>query len=80
MRGADSGAGNEHRAPCLLDASQLDAFKLSLTRELALVQGPPGTGKTFVGLQVVRSLLRNVVPRLSARPILVVCYTNHALD
>ncbi len=68
------------RAPCQLDSSQLNAFKLSLTRELALVQGPPGTGKTYVGLQVVRSLLQNVVPRLSARPILVVCYTNHALD
>lgn len=72
-------AAPEH-VPCQLDASQLDAFKLSLTRELALVQGPPGTGKTYVGLQVVRSLLQNVVPRLSARPILVVCYTNHALD
>ena len=74
------GATCASHVPCQLDSSQLDAFKLSLTREVALVQGPPGTGKTYVGLQVVRSLLQNVVPRLSARPILVVCYTNHALD
>ena len=74
---AESGPG---KAPVSLDASQLSAFQQSLTRELALVQGPPGTGKTFVGLKVVRALLDNVVPRLSARPILVVCFTNHALD
>jgi len=42
-----------------LDKYQLQAAKALLTRRLALVQGPPGTGKTFIGLMVVRTLLRN---------------------
>ena len=42
-----------------LDTWQLKAAKALLTRRLGLVQGPPGTGKTFVGLLVVRTLLRN---------------------
>ncbi|XP_066564198.1 NFX1-type zinc finger-containing protein 1 isoform X2 [Amia ocellicauda] len=69
-----------------LDESQIEAIHLALTRELALIQGPPGTGKTFLGLQLVKVLLDNAHrwdqlnftrPR---SPILVVCYTNHALD
>lgn len=38
---------------------------------------PPG--KTYVGLKIVRALLDNKAwgPK---SPILVVCYTNHALD
>ena len=42
-----------------LDKWQLKAAKCLLTRRVGLVQGPPGTGKTFVGLLVVRTLLRN---------------------
>jgi hypothetical protein len=38
-----------------------------------------GTGKTFVGLKVMRSLLDNKALRRKG-PILVVCFTNHALD
>jgi cold shock CspA family protein len=62
-----------------MDESQLQALKQALTKEFAVIQGPPGTGKTFVGLKVMRALLenRNMRPRA---PILVVCYTNHALD
>jgi len=62
-----------------LDKSQLDAMQHALTHELALIQGPPGTGKTFVGLKVVQALLENTV-HTRRSPILVVCYTNHALD
>lgn len=54
-------------------------MELALTRELALIQGPPGTGKTFVGLKIVQALLQNYRVRKPG-PILVVCYTNHALD
>uniref|UniRef100_A0A6J0UWU2 NFX1-type zinc finger-containing protein 1 n=1 Tax=Pogona vitticeps TaxID=103695 RepID=A0A6J0UWU2_9SAUR len=62
-----------------LDESQLQALRLALTKELAIIQGPPGTGKTYVGLKVMEVLLNN--PALRGRsPILVVCYTNHALD
>ncbi|KAJ8401480.1 hypothetical protein AAFF_G00383990 [Aldrovandia affinis] len=65
-----------------LDDSQMKAVQLALTKELAIIQGPPGTGKTFVGLKIVKALLDNAeIWRSGARsPILVVCYTNHALD
>jgi hypothetical protein len=73
--------------PSTLDASQKDALYLALTHELALIQGPPGTGKSYVGLKAIQVLLQN--PHLwrssqggiiSKCPIMVVCYTNHALD
>eukprot|EP00062_Callorhinchus_milii_P005522 gi/632945075/ref/XP_007887854.1/ PREDICTED: NFX1-type zinc finger-containing protein 1-like [Callorhinchus milii] len=64
------------------DASQMRAVQLALTKELAIIQGPPGTGKTYLGLKVVKTLLANinVWQATGAAPILVVCYTNHALD
>ncbi|XP_069123635.1 NFX1-type zinc finger-containing protein 1-like isoform X3 [Argopecten irradians] len=73
-----------------LDTSQYRALQMALTKEMALIQGPPGTGKTFVGLKIMQLLLHNAdVWRRSndtdtdGEPndsILVVCYTNHALD
>lgn len=30
-----------------LDESQMKAFQLALTKELAIIQGPPGTGETL---------------------------------
>ena len=65
-----------------LDQSQLDAVKLALTHEVAVIQGPPGTGKTYVGLKVVEALLcnRDRWDPHGDSPILVICFTNHALD
>nr|XP_055068724.1 NFX1-type zinc finger-containing protein 1 isoform X2 [Misgurnus anguillicaudatus] len=63
-----------------LDESQLQALKLALTKELAIIQGPPGTGKTYVGLKIARALLDNHKAWSCGGPMLVVCYTNHALD
>ncbi|XP_076448801.1 NFX1-type zinc finger-containing protein 1-like isoform X2 [Babylonia areolata] len=67
-----------------LNESQLEAVQTALSKELAIIQGPPGTGKTFVGLKVANILLDNRAvwtdPSVGQRPILVVCYTNHALD
>ncbi|XP_037356024.1 NFX1-type zinc finger-containing protein 1 [Talpa occidentalis] len=66
-----------------LDDSQMQALQFALTRELAIIQGPPGTGKTYVGLKIVQALLTNKsVWQIGNQrfPILVVCYTNHALD
>lgn len=62
-----------------LDRGQCEALITALTREFALIQGPPGTGKSYLGIQVMRVLIHN---KKNARlgPILVVCYTNHALD
>ena len=65
-----------------LDKSQLDALKMALKQEISVIQGPPGTGKTHIGLKIVETYLknRNVWDPQKTSPILVVCYTNHALD
>ncbi|KAK7877833.1 hypothetical protein WMY93_031505 [Mugilogobius chulae] len=63
-----------------LDESQFKAFQLALTKELAIIQGPPGTGKTYVGLKIAQALLTNQSLWRFSTPLLVVCYTNHALD
>lgn len=62
-----------------LAKGQCEALVTALTRELALIQGPPGTGKSHLGVQVMRVLIHNR-ERADLGPILVVCYTNHALD
>ena len=65
-----------------LDDSQKAALRSALTQELSIIQGPPGTGKTYIGLKIVETLLRNRAawdPQLTSA-IVVVCYTNHALD
>ena len=46
---------------------------------------PPGTGKTFIGVKLVELLLHNKNTWWNRaeerrRPILMICYTNHALD
>uniref|UniRef100_A0A3P8YD04 RZ-type domain-containing protein n=1 Tax=Esox lucius TaxID=8010 RepID=A0A3P8YD04_ESOLU len=66
-----------------LDESQMRALQLALTKELAIIQGPPGTGKTYTGLKIAEALLTNQElwsDDLGPSPMLVVCYTNHALD
>ncbi|CAF0742317.1 unnamed protein product [Brachionus calyciflorus] len=68
-----------------LSPAQYDAVKLALNNKLTLIQGPPGTGKTFVGVKIVKLLLHNKnlwwnLEDDRCRPILMVCYTNHALD
>ncbi len=70
---------------CKLDQSQIEALCTALTRELVLIQGPPGTGKTYIGLKIVQAMLLNksVWGNSSEKiktPIMVVCFTNHALD
>ena len=69
-----------------LNCSQREAAQIALTKRLAVIQGPPGTGKTYVGLKVVETILGNHLVETDTpitnqdTPILVVCYTNHALD
>lgn len=68
-----------------LDPSQTKALYSALTRKLVVIQGPPGTGKTYLGLKIVQALLKNEkywvgVEKPNPTPILVICYTNHALD
>ena len=71
-----------HHEEVSLDKSQLAAVQMALTQEISVIQGPPGTGKTYIGLKIVEILLQNKAkwdPLLQS-PILIVCYTNHALD
>jgi len=70
-----------------LDSNQFKAFQAALTSEFVIIQGPPGTGKTFLGLRIAQVLLENSklwkepsLPGSGDGPILIVCYTNHALD
>lgn len=63
-----------------LNTTQYQAFKAGLTQEFCIIQGPPGTGKTYLGLKIVRTLLQNKSAWHKSSPILIVCYTNHALD
>ncbi|PFX21266.1 NFX1-type zinc finger-containing protein 1-like [Stylophora pistillata] len=63
--------------------SQMSAFKMALTKNFAVIQGPPGTGKTYVGRKIARVLLQSSALRENENepsPILMVSYTNHALD
>jgi hypothetical protein len=62
-----------------LDRGQCEALISALTQEFALIQGPPGTGKSYVGVQLMQVLLSNR-DKASLGPVIVVCYTNHALD
>ncbi|KAF5018987.1 hypothetical protein F66182_9005 [Fusarium sp. NRRL 66182] len=58
-----------------LQDAQLNSFINGLSRDLALIQGPPGTGKSFLGALILLAMLR-----LTTSRILVLSYTNHALD
>ncbi len=71
-----------HADETTLDKSQLKAVQMALSQEISVIQGPPGTGKTHVGLKIVQAFLQNrqAWDPLRNSPILVVCYTNHALD
>ncbi|KAK8109232.1 NFX1-type zinc finger-containing protein 1 [Apiospora sp. TS-2023a] len=70
--GTDVRIGNVKRR---VDRSQVDAFIAALANPVALIQGPPGTGKSFVGSWIVKELYDSSKDR-----ILVISYTNHALD
>ncbi|KAF5573393.1 NFX1-type zinc finger-containing protein [Fusarium pseudoanthophilum] len=58
-----------------LQGAQLKSFIHGISSNLALIQGPPGTGKSFLGALILLTILR-----LTKSRILVLSYTNHALD
>jgi hypothetical protein len=58
-----------------LQGAQLRSFIHGISSNLALIQGPPGTGKSFLGALILLTILR-----LTKSRILVLSYTNHALD
>ncbi|TEY84121.1 hypothetical protein BOTCAL_0021g00440 [Botryotinia calthae] len=74
----DAGLIDEIEQRTELDRGQSEALLAALSREFCHIQGPPGTGKSFLGVKLVKVLLSCQTARLG--PIIIVCYTNHALD
>ncbi|KIM20569.1 hypothetical protein M408DRAFT_130278 [Serendipita vermifera MAFF 305830] len=66
----------------ILDKSQSASLLMGLTQCVSLIQGPPGTGKSFIGALLAKAIHDNAkaVHNNTKSKILVVCYTNHALD
>lgn len=58
-----------------LDYSQQQSLKSALTSKVSCIQGPPGTGKSFIG-----ALATHIILGLTSAKILVITYTNHAVD
>lgn len=61
--------------PIDLDQSQMDSLIAGLGQSVSLIQGPPGTGKSFIGALIAKALYEH-----TSETILVLSYTNHALD
>ena len=59
----------------ILDDSQVKSLIAGLRQSVSLIQGPPGTGKSFIGAILAQALVKH-----TSETMLVVCYTNHALD
>ncbi|KAG6006149.1 hypothetical protein E4U21_007259 [Claviceps maximensis] len=59
-----------------VDGAQRAALVNALASSVSVIQGPPGTGKSFIGALCLKILLSNN----PNRRILVLSYTNHALD
>ncbi|TGO66372.1 hypothetical protein BOTNAR_0062g00050 [Botryotinia narcissicola] len=74
----DAGLIDEIEQRTELDRGQSEALLAALLREFCHIQGPPGTGKSFLGVKLVKVLLSCKTARLD--PIIIVRYTNHALD
>jgi hypothetical protein len=64
-----------------VNKSQLNSIKSVFNHRVSLTQGPPGTGKSYVGKLLLEVLLKNRhLWQTKPSPILLVCYTNRALD
>ncbi|TFK48386.1 P-loop containing nucleoside triphosphate hydrolase protein [Heliocybe sulcata] len=61
--------------PVKLDEAQCRSLLSGLSQSVSLIQGPPGTGKSFLG-----ALLAKIIHDHTSKTVLVVCFTNHALD
>ncbi|KAJ5055777.1 P-loop containing nucleoside triphosphate hydrolase protein [Bipolaris maydis] len=58
-----------------LDRAQAESLLAGLMKRVSLIQGPPGTGKSFIG-----ALIAKILHDHTRENILVLTYTNHALD
>jgi superfamily II DNA or RNA helicase len=76
---------NEKIQEYTLDFYQEQAFRTAFDTSISLIQGPPGTGKTYIGEKIAKLMLEMLKIKkkedgLETGPILLTCYTNHALD
>lgn len=67
--------GNATNKEFELDYSQQQSLKSALASKVSVIQGPPGTGKSFLG-----ALATHFIMKYTEAKILVITYTNHALD
>ncbi|KFG84658.1 putative nonsense-mediated mRNA decay protein [Metarhizium anisopliae] len=58
-----------------VSGAQLESLINGLENCVGQIQGPPGTGKSFIG-----ALISRIILKLTNYRILVLSYTNHALD
>ncbi|KAH8917273.1 P-loop containing nucleoside triphosphate hydrolase protein [Atractiella rhizophila] len=75
MRNRNIGRIVGSKTEVVLDDAQHESLLAGLKQSVSLIQGPPGTGKSFIG-----SLLLKILYQHTNARILVVTYTNHALD
>ncbi|EPE03906.1 aaa family ATPase [Ophiostoma piceae UAMH 11346] len=59
-----------------MEPPQIGSLVSGLTQPLTVIQGPPGTGKSFIGAQIARFMVKHT----NRLKVLVITYTNHALD
>ena len=59
----------------MLDRAQRAAFEHATSHRVACIVGPPGCGKSFAGSELSLAILA-----ATSQKLLVVCFTNHALD
>ncbi|KAL6872062.1 P-loop containing nucleoside triphosphate hydrolase protein [Trichoderma novae-zelandiae] len=71
----DLGAALGISLPIQIRDAQLESLVKGLENPVGQIQGPPGTGKSFIG-----AILARVLMELTDYRILVLSYTNHALD
>lgn len=59
----------------VLDKIYVDVITFSYNSIVPSLLGPPGTGKTFIGV-----LLAEIFLSSTSHTLLLICFTNHALD
>lgn len=62
-------------SPIRVRGAQFQSLVNGLESSLGQIQGPPGTGKSFIG-----ALIMLLILKLTGHRVLVLSYTNHALD
>lgn len=75
MQGRDLKQVLGTKTSLVLDESQMRSLCACFSQSVSMVQGPPGTGKSFLG-----ALVAKVLHDSTDQVVLVVCFTNHALD